>query len=250
MERGRVLGRVVVGLFTLGAVLPAMAVGPISVPGHSFETPAVDPNVFPIGLTADHWTLNSTGFGNSGVFPNTNPGDVGFPDNATGDGVGFDQVAYMFDLTGNRFFQTLATTFEVDNFYTLTVGVGTGGTFPVAATDKFHVRLGYLTDPNDILTFVNVAATSITRNPGSDGLANNHLLDLSAVSGVLPALDDAVGKAITILIHTEKFSAPELGGQWIFDTVQLTSVPEPACLMTLAGFGAIMLRGRRAKRNA
>lgn len=250
MQRGKFWAGVLSGVASLGAALPAMAIGPVNVPGHSFETPIVDPNILPIGLSADFWTINSTGFGNGGTFPNANPGATGFPDNSHGDGVGFDQVAYMFELTGNRFFQTLPTLFETTNQYTLTVGLGVGGTFPVPATDKFHLRLGYLTDPNDILTLVTVSSTTITRNPGSDGLANNHLLDINAVSPFLTGLDTAIGKPITILMSTEKFSAPEVGGQFIFDNVRLVAVPEPTSLMTLAAAGAIMLRQRRAARAA
>lgn len=248
MLRRTVFAGIFSGALSFGMGLQALAVpGPVTVPGFSFETPAVNPLEFPVGLTADHWTLVSTGFGNSGTFPNTNPGDPGFPDNSHGDGIGNDQLGYMFTNTGNSFSQTLAAVFEADHQYSLILGVGVGGSFPAPATDKLHFDLGYLTDINNPLTFVPVVTSSITRNPGSDGLANNHLLDLSATTGFLGALDTAVGKQIRIILRTEKFSDEFSGGQFVFDNVRLNAVPEPATWMTLAGLGAIMLRRRSAR---
>jgi hypothetical protein len=217
----------------------------IPVANHSFENPPVTPAQVASPFVVDWATYGTTMMeyppgsnifvnASTGVFPNTDPGEVDHIDNLDG-----NQAAFLAAETGNEFTQALNASFEAGNSYSLTVAVGHSYGQPPATNAYVRLGLFYLDAGNErqLVTWTDVIDDAAT------GLSANHLADFSApFSSFLAADHPAVGKPIHVLLTS---FGPE-GGFFDLDDVRVTSVPEPAsCGMLLALImGASVVRRR------
>jgi len=185
---------------------------PVAVPieNHSFESPAVDPNAFPVLPYMDAWTeldRDALGSTNTGVFANMPEGAWDRMLNADG-----NQLAFLGSEQGNGIEQDIAATFETGCSYRLTVAVGVSGRFPPSAevpVDTVELVLFYWDGAE--------AVDIVRRTVEAPGLPSKRLHDFSAyLSPVQP--DDAwAGRPIGVAIR----SAGLAGGFWDLDNVRL-----------------------------
>ena len=159
-------------------------------------------------------------------------------------GMDGNQAAYIFNVTTDAFTQALvdpsqsgspAITFAAGQQYTITIAAAVAEAAP-GPTDELLFGL-YYTDTGG----QEVVAQTILRNDGTQGLSSTQFNDYSAVSSVLDAADPAVGQQITVQVSAIGGG----GGEFDFDNVRVSDVPEPASLAML-GLGAMVLltRGR------
>jgi hypothetical protein len=251
--------RLAVAVLMVASVMAVPAVSaPITVPNHSFESPAV-PNTFPyVSLGIDEWQrmpvpeywtnwgYSSTDWNNTvGLFLNVPFDGNGNPADPI-DNVDGQQAVFMFPWPGQGLWQILDATFEVGQSYRLTALVQGGGTMPLGV--PMEIRLFFLDGKGDD---VKVGAQEVLNiNPPNTKIVHfpEYHLDIPTVQ----AGDAWAGKPIGVeLISTSGLEVFDTFGyqQWEFDNIRLTAAPEPASVALLAaGLGAVLARRRSDRR--
>lgn len=227
---------------------------PISVPNYSFESQSgagwpfgTNPNVDNWQKIAEPpWFQSVTGgqipwYGTAGVFIDSNPYS-----NLVGTQAGyllaFPQVALFQDHSVSSAFNA---TFEVGQAYNLTVGVfGKGSSAPLAPGATLTLSLYYRNNLGDKVT---VASTPVVYSAAA--FPTNTPLSFVDYTVNLPhvqAGDAWAGQYIGIQLESTIPFELTTGGNWDFDNVRLTAVPEPTTLALLGlGLGGVFLARRR-----
>ena len=230
--------------------LPCQA-QPITVPNYSFESgPA--PNSYPFvnpGITswqkapepAYYGPAIGTPYGipwqgTAGVFLDVNP-YANHLGSQAGYILGFPQVALFQDYNSSPS-HDFDGTFEIGKSYNLTIGVF--GKTTLAPGSTLALSLYYLDDANN---HVDVGSTTITYSlaafPTNTPLS---LVDYSVNVPTVQTSDSWAGKHIGIELLSTTPLEMSTGGNWDFDNVRLTAVPEPAACALLALGAALVFR--------
>lgn len=230
---------------------------PISVPNYSFEFQTAPASYPFVNLNVDSWQKApepayygpaiGTPFGipwagTAGVFLDVNPyaNHVG---SQCGYILGFPEVTLFQDYSSSPTHDFNAT-FDVGKSYNLTIGVF--GKDTLAPGSTLQLSLYYLDGASN---HVNVGSTTVTYS--SAAFPTNTPLNLVDYQVNVPAVqagDAWAGKNIGIQLLSTTPLQLSTGGNWDFDNVRLTAVPEPASLAVFA-FGAALLLARRRSRK-
>lgn len=241
-------------LITAGS-LPAQ---PIFVPNHSFELDTA-PNFYPFANTniaswqkipEPAYYLPAIGTfppwnGTAGVFLDVNPyaNRVG---NQAGYILAFPQVTLFQDYSTSPTHDFNAT-FEIGKSYNLTVGIF--GKDTIAPGSTLEISLYYRDNLDNKVT---VGSTIVTYSAAAFPAAGPLMLVDYEVS-VPTVLAEHAWAGQYIGIQFESTIGLELatGGNWDFDNVRLTAVPEPGVmsLLTLGGAGWLLARKRTRVRD-
>lgn len=187
----------------------------------SFEAPAMGYNAYQYGPVAgSSWTFSPPGTGGSGItsLPSLWSGAPGRPPYSAVDGT---QVAFI-QAAGNAMSQSI--TLPEDGTYRLSYYHAGRSFFPGQGGNlTYSIFLG----GSNLGTFS--TTTDMPFTPVSftfDALSGSHLLEFVAISGGSETIDQTA----------------------FFDSLQLTTVPEPGgiCLLTALGLGAFALRRRHS----
>jgi len=231
----------------------AVQAQPIAVPNRSFESQTA-PSVYPfVNLNVDSWQKNpepafyqafaSYGVpweGTAGVFLDVNPYA-----NKLG-----NQVGYLLAVPQVALFQDHTTgfdaTFEPGKAYNLTVGVF--GKSSIAPGSTLEISLYYRDGSNNKVTVGSTAVTySAAAFPATSPLS---LVDYSVNVPLVQASDAWAGQQIGIQVQSSIPIEMTSFGNWDFDNVRLTAVPEPATGGILGlGIAGLALVRRGARRG-
>jgi hypothetical protein len=226
----------------------------------AFNNPSLEQPVTDfVAIAAEKWTTSGPRrivdippFGQvpiiagAGIF--LNPADVASGRITNADGL---QLGYLFansmpdaltsEVMDHAFTQILPRTLAAGEQYQLTIGFAHAGQAP---------------PPDSVLTMSLFAFDSL--NPSAEQLLASKTLTVADVNGVTltdffattdPITGDAVGKQIGIRISTHTDPRPASAtGQFDFDNVRLTQVPEPAGILAAAPFVAAAAMRRRQRR--
>lgn len=255
------VGRTLKASLMLGvtALLAPMSRGTnVNVPNNSFEQPAPLP---PGGIQADYspdWTM--TGPTGTGVFGNLTSPETYMVGNTTAtaepiynaDGSNLAYISAQYDpnnVTGsqygpavNQIYQTLPSTYQPGQAYTLMVGVAVSSVEPPPTGAILRLELYY----GNLLP---VATTLVTYN-GTD-LYDDDLTYIPVQAPAVLATDAWANQPIGILMSTTDNNA-QTGGDFDLDNVSVIATsaqtPEPASAAVLAvGAAGLMLRRRRSR---
>jgi len=231
----------------------------LAVPNFSFESQPA-PNSSPyVNIFVDSWekapepayydAAIGTPFGipwagTAGVFFDTNP--YGNRDGSqAGYLLAFPEVTLFqdYDSSPSHDFDAM---FEVGQSYNLTIGVY--GKSSLAPGSTLELSLYYRDALDAMVTLGSTTVTySLATFPGTSPL---NLLDYEVDIPTVGAGDAWAGKKIGIQLLSTTPIELATGGNWDFDNVRLTTVPEPAAISLLAfGFGGLLLRRRSAVRR-
>jgi hypothetical protein len=223
---------------------------PISVPNFSFESQSAvgfpqgaNPNVDswqkiaePAFYTPNFGTFGIPWFGTAGVFIDSNP---------YGNRVG-TQAGYILAVPQVTLFQDYNSspthdfdgTFEVGKAYNLTIGVF--GKSSIAPGSTLELSLYYR---DNLDNRVKVGSTVITYGasefPSTPPL---NLIDYQVNVPFVQAGDPWAGQKIGIQLESTIDIAQTSFGNWDFDNVRLTAVPEPGAIALLGlGVGGLLV---------
>jgi hypothetical protein len=244
------------GLATAAAI--RLAAQPITVPNYSFESQTA-PATYPfVNINVDSWQkapepayygpaigtpYGIPWVGTAGVFLDVNP-------YANHDGVqcgyilGFPEVTLFQDYSSSPTHDFNAT-FDVGKSYNLTIGVFGKNTLAPGST--LQLSLYYLDGANN---HVNVGSTTVTYS--SAAFPTNtplNLVDYQVNVPTVQSSDAWAGKNIGIQLLSTTPLELSTGGNWDFDNVRLTAIPEPASLGFLSMGAAILLVARNRRRR-
>jgi hypothetical protein len=245
------LGIVVLTCITAGAQ-------PITVPNYSFEFQQA-PNVYPyVNVNVDSWQkaaepayygpaigipFGIPWAGTAGVFLDVNPyaNHVG---SQAGYMLGFPEVSLSQDYNSSPTHDFNAT-FDVGKSYNLTIGVFGKNTLATGST--LRLSLYYLDGANNPLT---VGATTITYSAANFPVTNPlNLIDFQVNVPTVQAGDAWAGKHIGIQLLSTTPLELATGGNWDFDNVRLTAVPEPAGVALLSLGGVLLMARIRLRKH-
>ncbi len=231
----------------------------ITVPNSSFESPAA-PNTYPyVNTFVDSWQKAAepayygpaigTPFGipwlgTAGVFLDVNP-YMNHDGTQAGYILGFPQVTLFQDYDSSPTHDFNAT-FDVGKSYNLTIGVF--GKSTLAPGSTLQMSLYYRDGANLVTVGSTSIAYSLTAFPTNSPL---NLLDYSVNVPTVQAGDAWAGKNIGIQLLSTTPIEMATGGNWDFDNVRLSTVPEPAslALLTLGSAGFLISRARFWRRK-
>ena len=244
-------------LAALGVAMSArLAAQPITVPNFSFESQTA-PNSFPfVNINVDSWQkapepayygpaigvpFGIPWVGTAGVFLDVNP-------YANHDGLqcgyilGFPQVTLFQDYNSSPTHDFNAT-FDVGKSYNLTIGLFGKNTLAPGST--LELSLYYLDAASN---HVNVASTTAIYSAAAFPTTNPlNLVDYQVNVPTVQATDAWAGKNIGIQLLSTSPIELATGGNWDFDNVRLTAVPEPSSLgLLLLGTGGFLFARTRA----
>jgi len=230
----------------------------ITVPNFSFESQTA-PNTFPfVNIFVDSWqkapepayydAAIGTPFGipwlsTAGVFLDVNPylNHVG---NQAGYILGFPQVTLFQDYDSSPTHDFNAT-FDVGKTYSLTMGVF--GKPSLAPGSTLELSLYYREGTNTFTVGSTSIGYSLAAFPTNGPL---NLVDYQVNVPTVQAGDAWAGKNIGIQILSTTPIEMATGGNWDFDNVRLTTVPEPGSIGLLAlGMGGLLLSRARSWRR-
>jgi len=227
----------------------------IPVPNYSFESQSGVGYPFGTNPNVDSWqkiaepayfapAFGSFGipwYGTAGVFVDSNPygNRVG---TQAGYILAFPQVTLFQDYDSSPTHDFNAT-FEVGQAYNLMVGVF--GKNSIQPGSTLELSLYYR---NELGNMVTVGSTVITYSAATfPGSTNLNLVDYQVNVAPVLAGDAWAGKHIGIQLESTIPIELTSGGNWDFDNVRLTAVPEPAAL-SLLGLGFVALLAARSRR--
>jgi hypothetical protein len=219
----------------------------------SFETPDVAEGPFNVSLQAPPWALTGptvvtpTPFGDlplvigAGVFDN--PSGGGQITNPHG-----EQLAYIFansyagslpgDPIHHAFTQILPLTYQPDNEYELAIGFAHAQAVPPA--DSVLTMSLFAYDAGNPSVEQLMASETLTVNDVNGATLTDFFASTNGISA------SAIGKQIGIRISTQTApKTPSATGQFDFDNVRLTVIPEPASASMLVLAAAMALGARR-----
>lgn len=230
----------------------------VPVPNGSFESPTAPMSPPYVNTMVDSWEKPTepayydaaigTPFGipwegTAGVFFDTNP-------YANHDGtqaaylLGFPQVALFqdYDSTPTHEFDA---TYQVGYAYTLAVGIFGKN---LAPGSTLEVSLYYRDGSNaKIMVGSQTVVYSMMTFPTNLPLS---LVDFTVDVPVVQASDAWAGQHIGIQLESTTPLQLSTGGNWDFDNISLTSVPEPSSLGLLVLGGVLLARGRVRRKQA
>ena len=232
---------------------------PISVPNFSFESPTAPSSSPYVNVLVDSWQkipepayygpaigtpYGIPWIGTAGVFLDVNP-YVNHDGTQAGYILGFPQVTLFQDYNSSATHDFNAT-FEVGKSYNLTLGVF--GKSTLAPGSTLGLSLYYLDGLNN---HVAVGSTTVTYSsaafPTTGPLS---LVDYQVNVPTVQAGDAWAGKNIGIQLESTTPLQMSTGGNWDFDNVRLTAVPEPSSLGLLAiGMGGLVFSRSRSRRS-
>jgi len=242
----------------LAAGTPRLQAQPITVPNFSFESPTA-PSTYPfVNVLVDSWQkapepayygpaigtpYGIPWIGTAGVFLDVNP-YVNHVGNQAGYLLAFPQVALFQDYNSSPTHDFNAV-FETGKSYNLTIGLFGKDTLAPGSTLEFS--LYYLDALDNKVTVGSTTATYSAANfPMTSPLS---LIDYALDIPTVQAGDVWAGSYIGIELESTTPLAMSTGGNWDFDNVRLTAVPEPATLsLSLVILGAAGLFGLRSRR--
>jgi PEP-CTERM motif len=240
------------------AVCSSLHAASITVPNYSFESQTAPTSPPYVNTFVDSWQkapepayygpaigipFGIPWVGTAGVFYDTNPyqNHVGVQ---CGYILGFPQVTLFQDYNSSPTHDFNAT-FEAGNSYNLTIGVF--GKPTLAQGSTLQVSLYYVDAGNN---HVPVGSTTITYSSAAFPTGSPlNLVDFQVNVPTVQASDAWSGQNIGIQLLSTTPLELATGGNWDFDNVRLTVVPEPASLGLLAvGLGGFMV-ARRSRRG-
>ncbi|HEX5220846.1 MAG TPA: PEP-CTERM sorting domain-containing protein [Verrucomicrobiae bacterium] len=243
-----------VGVAALTACLNTMQAQSISVPNYSFEQQSGVGWPFGTNPNVDNWQKNAEPpwfaalsggqipwYGTAGVFIDSNPYG-----NLVGTQAGyilaFPEVALFQDYTVSPAFDA---TFEIGKAYNLTVGVyGKGSGAPLAPGATLTLSLYYRNGLGDKVTLASTPVVYSSATFPSAGPFN--FIDYTVSLPQVQAGDAWAGQYIGIQLESTIPFELTTGGNWDFDNVRLTAVPEPTALALLGlGLGGVFVARRR-----
>lgn len=233
-------------------VLPVQA-QPITVPNSSFESPAA-PSSYPyVNIAIDSWQKNPEpafytpafgGYGipwvgTAGVFLDVNP-YLNHDGSQAGYLLAVPQVALFQDYNSSATHDFNAT-FEVGKAYNLTIGIF--GKSSLTAGSTLELSL-YYRDGSD--NRVTVGSTLVSYSAAAFPATPLNFIDYVVNVPTVQAGDAWAGQHIGIQLASTIPIELTSFGNWDFDKVRLTAVPEPGSLsLLLVGLGGVLLaRGR------
>ena len=245
-----------VGTLAAG-VLPLQA-QPITVPNFSFESQPA-PSSYPyVNTSVDSWQKNpepafygpafgSYGIpwiGTAGVFLDVNP-YLNHDGNQAGYLLAVPQVALFQDYNSSPTHDFNAI-FEVGMAYNLTIGIF--GNSSLAPGSTLELSL-YYRDGSD--NKVTVGSTTVTYSAAAFPTTPSlNLIDYTVNVPTVQAGDAWAGQHIGIQLESTIPIEQTSFGNWDFDNVRLTAVPEPGSSSLLAvGFGGVLLARGRSRRS-
>jgi len=246
--------RNVIAVLALTAGVLTVQAQSIAVPNYSFESQSgvgwpfgTNPNVDNWQKIAEPpWFAGISGgqipwYGTAGVFIDSNPYT-----NAVGTQAGymlaFPQVALFQDYSVSSAFNA---TFEIGKAYNLTVGVfGKGSSAPLAPGATLTLSLYYRNGAGDKVT---IASTPVVYNAATFPTGGPlGFVDYTVNLTHVQATDAWAGQYIGIQLESTIPFELTTGGNWDFDNVRLTAVPEPTTLALLGlGLGGVFMARRR-----
>lgn len=243
-------------LLTAGTNLQAQS---LFVPNHSFESPSTagfpfdtnpfitewqkiaEPAYYPfLGSGVPPW------YGTSGVFSNTSPYSAAPYGNVVGNQAGYILMAPQATLFQDYSVSpTFTSTYEVGKSYNLTIGLFARSSFAsIVPGSTLELSLYYLDALNNK---VKVGSTIVSYSTAAfpSSLTPN-LIDYQVNTLPVNAGDAWAGKNIGIQLESTIPMEMTSFGNWDFDNVRLTAVPEPTSIALLGiGLGGIILARRR-----
>ncbi|MEK7781514.1 MAG: PEP-CTERM sorting domain-containing protein [Verrucomicrobiota bacterium] len=245
------------GFLTLGSTLQAQ---PLFVPNHSFETPSTwgfpyDTNPFitewqQIAQPPEYAFLGPgvpPWYGTSGVFSNTSPISVAPYVNVSGNQAGYILMAPKVTLFQDYSVSpTFTSTYEIGKSYNLTLGLFARSSLAtIVPGSTLELSLYYLDGSN---SKVKVGSTVVSYSTAAfPSSPTPSLIDYQVNTLTVNAGDAWVGKNIGIQLESTIPLEMTSFGNWDFDNVRLTAVPEPTTIALLGiGLGSLILaRSRR-----
>lgn len=247
------------GLACLAVGVITVQAQPITVPNFSFESQTAPSSPPYVNIFVDSWekapepayydSVIGTPFGipwvgTAGVFLDNNPyGNI--DGNQAGYLLAFPEVTLFQDYNSSPTHDFDAT-FEVGQSYNLTLGVFGKSTLAPGSTLELSL---YYRDDQDAM--IAVGATTVTYS--AEGFPDTPPLNLVDYQVNIPSVqvsDAWAGKNIGIQLESTTPLQLATGGNWDFDNVRLTAVPEPTTISLLAlGLGSLLLSRRRAFRR-
>jgi hypothetical protein len=232
---------------------------PISVPNYSFESQTAPASYPFVNVNVDSWQKAAepayygpaigTPFGipwagTAGVFLDVNP-YANHLGSQAGYILGFPEVTLFQDYNSSPTHDFNAT-FDVGKSYNLTIGVF--GKDSLAPGSTLQLSLYYLDNANN---HISVGSTTITYSlaafPTNTPL---NLVDYQVNVPTVQSTDAWAGKTLGIQLLSTTPLALSTGGNWDFDNVRLTAVPEPASLSLLSlAAGALLIARHRARKG-
>lgn len=241
-----------IALATLLPISDNLQAQPITVPNHSFESQSGVGYPFETNPNVDNWQKiaeptyfqSVSGgqipwYGTAGAFIDNNP---------YGNRVGA-QAGYLLSFPEVTLFQDYSVspafdaTFEIGKAYNLTIGIfGKGSSAPIAPGATLALSLYYRNGQGDMVT---LGSTVVTYSAAAFPITPNfNFIDYEVNIPAVQANDAWAGQYIGIQLESTIPIELTTGGNWDFDNVRLTAVPEPTAL-ALLGLGGMFLAQRR-----